>query len=218
MPEFEFHVSRQARDRYAFDEALFGLDGRVILADFAAARRFAESMTRVRSQVVPAGDINAMGLIDEILHILIRQYEMQNPGLMQRALAQIGDVDTALLRFTEEFPPLAVYRGELDSRRYLDMETASRPNRVSSLEELFILHLHNNNQAFSPYHELFDDTNLRKEAEYPRLVSSLQAFFTELPGLDSGGETLLDMLTASARVAPHSLIAQLQFLLQRWGG
>ena len=90
MPEFEFHVSRQARQKYAFDEALFGLDGRLLLADFAAARRFAESMTRVRGQAVPASDINAMGLIDEILHILIRQYELQHPGFMQQVLCTGG--------------------------------------------------------------------------------------------------------------------------------
>jgi len=42
MPEqdavsMEFHVSRQARDRYQFDEALFSLSGNVLLANFYAA-------------------------------------------------------------------------------------------------------------------------------------------------------------------------------------
>ena len=87
---FEFHVSRKAREKYRFDEQLFALNGNVVLADFAAARRFAENMTKVRRQIVPASDINAMGLIDEIMHILIRQYEMQNPGIMLRALASAG--------------------------------------------------------------------------------------------------------------------------------
>ena len=32
---FEFHVSRSARQKYRFDEALFATDGRVVLADFA---------------------------------------------------------------------------------------------------------------------------------------------------------------------------------------
>ena len=53
MPEFEFHISRKARQKYQFDEALFALDGNVVLADFAAARRFAESMTRVRGEASP---------------------------------------------------------------------------------------------------------------------------------------------------------------------
>jgi hypothetical protein len=44
---------------------------------------------------VPASDINALGLLDEVMHILIRHYERQNPGVMGRALsalkAEIGD-------------------------------------------------------------------------------------------------------------------------------
>ncbi len=79
---FEFHVSRQARNTYQFDAALFSTDGRAILADFAAARRFADQISAVRGTPVPASDINAMGLIDEIFHILIRQYEKQNPQVM----------------------------------------------------------------------------------------------------------------------------------------
>src|SRR5512138_2786934 len=87
MPEFEFHVSRKARQKYGFDESLFALNGNVVLADFAAARRFAERITLVRGYPVPASHINALGLIDEILHLLVRRYESQNIGVMQRALA-----------------------------------------------------------------------------------------------------------------------------------
>ena len=42
-PPFEFHVSRKARDTYHFDASLFSSDGRVIVADFSAARQFAET-------------------------------------------------------------------------------------------------------------------------------------------------------------------------------
>ena len=136
LDHFEFHVSRKAREKYQFDESLFALNGNVILADFAAARRFAESMTRVRGKFVPASAINAMGLIDEILHILIHQYEMQNPGVMERALETAGvDAQATLLKFTEDFPPLAVYRGEIDARHYLGLETGTRQKRVAALEE-----------------------------------------------------------------------------------
>ncbi len=123
LPEgnyFEFHVSRKAREKYQFDEKLFALNGNVILADFAAARRFAASMTKVRGRFVPASAINAMGLIDEILHVLIHQYERQNPGVMERALKAAGvEANASLLKFTEDFPPLAVYRGEIEARRLL---------------------------------------------------------------------------------------------------
>ena len=48
-PVMEFHVSRAARDRYAFDEALFGLSGNVILADFGATRRCAQRTGGLRT-------------------------------------------------------------------------------------------------------------------------------------------------------------------------
>lgn len=224
MAEFEFHVSRKARQTYNFDESLFGLDGRVLIADFAAARRLAESMTRVRGQVVPASDINALGLIDEILHILVRQYEMQNPGAMRRALENAGTAaEAAMLKFTADFPPLAVYRGEVEPRHYLDLETAGRPNRQSTLEEMLILHITNLNPAARPYKELFDDEALKQASPYEQTVAKLKQFFAGEPTFgvanEAGqGESLIDALLAPVRVAPHSLTAQLEFLLHRWGG
>ena len=219
MNQYEFHVSRAARRKYQFDEGLFALNGNVVLADFAAARRFTEALSRGRGQPVPAGDINAMGLIDEILHILIRQYELQNPGILGRALESLTglDVETALLKFTEEFPPTAVQRGDLSARAYLDLETAGTPHRQSTLEEMLLLRLSNLNPAYAPYRELFDDTLLRQATAYEAILAGLRTFFQSGPGFGSTGETLLDVLAAPGRVAPHSLTAQLEFLLNRWG-
>jgi glycosidase len=219
MNQYEFHVSRQARQKYHFDEGLFALNGNVILADFAAARRFAEAMSRGRGQPVPASDINAMGLIDEILHVLVRQYERQNPGVMRRALENLTglDTETALLKFTEDFPPLAVQRGEITARAYLDGETAGTPHRQSSLEEMILLHLANTNPAYAPYRELFDDQELRQKTPYPAILASLQEFFRAGPAFGPSQETLLDVLAAPGRVAPHSLTAQLEYLINRWG-
>jgi len=220
---FEFHVSRQARQKYNFDESLFALNGNVVLADFAAARRFAEQMSAVRGVTVPASDINAMGLIDEILHILVRQYELQNPGVIARSLEHIqvavgtAGLDASLLRFVEDYPPRAVLHGEVGAREYLDGSTAGRPHRQIALEEMLLLYLANANPACSPYRELFDDTDLRRTTAYETLISGLQTFFSALPGLGTGGETLFDLLLAPARRAPHSLQAQLEYLLERWG-
>jgi glycosidase len=175
-------------------------------------------MTRVRGEPVPASDVNAMGLIDEILHILICQYERQNPGVMQRALNHVGaGADVTLLKFTEDFPPLAVYRGEITPRSYLDLETAGRPNRASSLEEMLLLYLANINPALNPYRELFDDSELQQLTGYTQIISNLQTFFRTQPGIGTGGETLFEALLAPVRQAPHSLQAQLEYLLERWG-
>jgi hypothetical protein len=232
----EFHVSHQSRERYKFDDALFSSSGNVIFADFMAARRFAQLMNAQRDlvshpeQTVRAGQINAMGLIDEILHQVIEDYrQKRNPAVMQEALDWLGDnlspeqVDAVLLQFTHEFPPLAVHRQELSAEEYL--EGVSRrpdgslvPNRQIALEELLMLWLENENPAFQPFGELFDDTSLERPQIYPRLVSSLVEFFDSQPSYGPDNLSLIEVLRAPAKAHPDSLFDQLEFIRRRWGG
>ncbi|MEI7846388.1 MAG: alpha-amylase family glycosyl hydrolase [Chloroflexota bacterium] len=222
---FEFHVARKARDTYRFDSSLFSTDGRVIVADFSAARRFADQMSKIRGVSVPASDINAMGLIDEIMHIMIRQYEMQFPGVMNRAVTRmensLGKVgfEQAQLKFLDEFPPVAVYQKQVWAADYLNAYSNGRSNRQTSLEEMLLLHVTNLNPAVQPYKELFDDTSL-KTTGYENVVRGLSDFFNGEPGLGQQGssETLIRVLRAPAIASPYSLEGQLQFLLKQWSG
>lgn len=225
---YEFHVSRRARDIYCFDAALFSSDGRVILADFAAARRFAAQISAVRGAPVPASDINAMGLIDEIFHIVIRQYEAQNPGVMSRALttteAQLGKavLQQSQIRFLDEFPPVAVYQNQISGTDYLSGQTEQRPHRQVVLEEMLLLHITNLNPAIKPYKELFDDEALKRSSPYENLVGGLNDFFNGEKGFGEsrGGkmESLVEALRAPALASPYSLTGQLEFLMHRWAG
>jgi len=222
---FEFHVSRAARQKYQFDEALFSTDGRVIIADFSAARQLAERISVVRGTAVPASDINAMGLIDEILHIVVRQYELQNPGIMARAIEWMGrhmgheTFEKTMLRFVDEFPPMAVYKDQVSIGDYLAGSTDGRSNRQIALEEMLMLHITNLNPAVQPYKELFDDQPLRTASAYEAFVGGLSDFFSSQPASGSFGlgETLIHVLRAPAIAAPYSLAGQLEFLMNRWG-
>lgn len=226
----EFHVSRQARDRYQLDEALFALSGNVIFANFHAARAFAQKINQKRDlitfpeQAVKAGELNVMGLIDEILHYIIGLYRQQrNPRAMRQALdwlvERLGQeaVDGALRRFVDEFPPLAVYRGEMDADTYLQGETAGVPNRAIALEELLMLWLANLNPAFSPFLELFDDAPLEQETAYLQLLVNLYQFFEAQPRFGPENQNLVDMLRAPALAVPDSLFGQLVYIRERWG-
>jgi len=228
MTPFEFHISRQARKKYQFDESLFSTDGRAVFADYSAARHFADKLTAVRRRKgdaapVPASDINAMGLIDEILHLLVRQYEKQNPGAMARALhwldVQLGkpSVDNTQLKFTNDFPPLPVYRGELSEENYLSGSTRGLEHRQITLEEILLLYLSNVNPAYQPYLELFDDKKLKRISAYPQVIQNLQAFFASQPAFSEGGETLIDILRSPALASPESLSGQLEYIAKRWG-
>jgi hypothetical protein len=226
----EFHISREARDFYEFDESLFSLSGNVIFADFHASRVFAEKMNSKRDlvsypeQAVRAGRINAMGLIDEILHFVIGLYrEQRNPEVMGQALDWLYEglgeeaVDAALDRFADEFPPVAVYQGRITLEAYLEGETAGVANRQVLLEEMLMLWLANANPAFAPFLELFDDATLEKETVYPQAISSLYQFFDTQPTFGPEDQNLIDMLRGPALAVPHSLSGQLEYIRERWG-
>jgi len=226
----EFHISRQARDRYQFDQSIFSLSGNVIFADFYAARIFAQKMNEKRDLIrfpegaVRAGQINAMGLIDEILHFVIEKYRRQiNPIVMGEALdwlvQQVGEeaLNTCLQNFADQFPPLAVYRREDDLQEYLDASTGGIPNKQIVLEEMLMLWLANMNPAFSPHLELFDDTDLEKNFAYPEIIASLKEFFETQPKFGPDNLNLIDLLRSPAIAVPHSLSGQLDYMRQRWG-
>jgi len=88
---FELHISRAARERYGVDDGLFSFNGNVVFASFHAARLLAQRINEIRRLEhqegwVEAGQINAMGLIDEILHLVLARYRQQRePALMARA-------------------------------------------------------------------------------------------------------------------------------------
>ena len=226
----EFHVSRQARDRYQFAESLFALSGNAILANFYAARLFAQKMNQKRDlvrfpeQAVKAGQINAMGLIDEISHYVVRTYrEEKNARAIELALKWLDErlgreaVDRVLRQFADEFPALAVYRREIGVDEYLEGETGGVPHRHLLLEEMLMLWLANENPAFAPFRELFDDDALSRETVYPRVMEALYDFFETQPHFGPDDENLIDMLRAPARAHPHSLSEQLEFMRRRWG-
>ena len=225
----EFHIARKVRDRYQFDDALFGQSGNVIFANFHAARIFAQKMNQKRDLVnypekaVKAASINAMGLIDEIQHQVVALYRRQrNPQVMGMALfwldSKLGSpaVDKAIRTFADGFPTVSVHRNGTPVDEYLKGETDGMPNRQVVLEEMLMLWLSNVNPAFSPFNELFDDTLLEQEASYRNLMSELRGFFDTQPAFGPDNQNLIDMLRAPALAHPHSLLDQLQFISTRW--
>ncbi len=225
----EFHISRQSRDRYQFDESIFTFSGNAILANFHAARLLAQKMNQKRDlvtypeQTVKAGQINALGLIDEILHYVVFLYRRQKaPQVMEEALVWlegvmgVEQVERVLLEFGTEFPPLRVYRKEISLGEYMDGETDGVSNRAVMLEELILLWVTNKNPAAEPYQELFDDSRLSDNSAYARLMGALQQFFDTRPRFGPDQQNLLDMLRAPAIAVPSSLSGQLEFIRSRW--
>ncbi|MBN8582266.1 MAG: alpha-amylase, partial [Anaerolineae bacterium] len=223
-------TSRAARLKYNFPQTFFRPDGHVIFTDISAARGFANQMSAQRTEPVSATDLYIISLLDEAYHILLRNYYSRYTGAMARAMGSLqsnlgSKYDLTLTRFTDEFPPLSVFRGEVTAGVYLSMKTPNhgdfgRGVRAAAVEEMLLVNNANKNPALSQYRELFDETIMGNSA-YKEFVFHLLDYFAHQPGLGGtrSGQalTLAEILDGPIQASPDSLEGQLQFILEKWG-
>ena len=232
----EFHIARTFRDRFELRDLLFSYTGNVIFGNVAASRRLAQQMNDARvalggptaeedpKAVVHAGQLFAMGLIDELSHAVVERYrDEQDPDVLADALKWFGkrvgtdQVDALLLAFTERFPNVAVYTGKLTAKQWLDGSSEGISHREAALEELLLLWLANQNPAYKPFRMLFDDEPLRKTLPaYQELQADADAYFETRPEFNAQTKTLLAALRAPFVAAPDSLSAQLDYIREHW--
>jgi hypothetical protein len=226
---FEFHIARAARERYGFADRLFSLTANVVLVDLAASRNLAQRMNNVReanrhpNRVVHPAALNAMGILDEVTHIVLALFrERRDPRAVLDALgwlqASVGSeaLDTALLAFAERFPTTAVYRGLESPSDWLAGRTGGIQHRAVALEELITVWLANLNPAFRPFHELFDDDPLADATAYRTIAGALRDYFESRPRFGPTNQNLIDMLRAPALASPESLEGQLEYIRRHW--
>ncbi|HRK90444.1 MAG TPA: hypothetical protein PK152_15020, partial [Anaerolineales bacterium] len=223
-------TSRASRLKYNFSQDFFRPDGHVIFQDLTSARAFAAQMSARRADPVAASDLYVMSLLDEAYHILFKQYYSRYTGVMGRAMGMLQSslgsrYDLTLTKFTEQFPPMSVFRGEVTAGVYLSTQVPNfgdfgRGVRAAAIEEMLLVNNANKNPAIRRYRDLFDESVMEGSA-YTESVSRLLEFFSQQPGLGDGragmGETLTDLLLGPINASPDSLEGQLQFILDKWG-
>ena len=231
----EFHISRKMRDKCNFDRTLFASTGNAIFADFKAVQNFQIKLNEYFDELgenekkVSAGSLNAMGLIDEIFHFVCMLFRRDKaPESFTKLLADLDkdygreEMDKFLMEFMEEFPPVAVYNGELTSEQYLaqvcydEGTKRERSNREQVLEELILLHLANENPAFHPFAILFDDEKLKANKNYMKAWIQIKAFFETQPVFGPKNNTLINMLKEPVIASPTSLKGQLDYIRTYW--
>src|SRR6202522_1977561 len=225
----EFHVSREARDRYEFNQTLFAFSGNVVFANLGASREFAHRMNERRgvdkdfSKTIQPGALYAMGLIDEMSHALVAYYRQKiDPKVMADALqwfdARLSkeELDKTILAFIERFPTADVYRKEKTPEEWLAGQSDGVAHRAVAFEEMMLLLLANANPAFKPFTELFADQSLAAVTRYQLITAGLRDYFGTRPPLGAKKQNLIDMLRAPALASPDSLSGQLAYIVEHW--
>lgn len=221
-------TSRTSRLKYNFSVDFFRPDGHVVFPDLASARAFAAQMSALRTDPVPASDLYALSLLDEAYHVLLRHFFGGYAGGMGRAVgvlqSKLGEkYNLTLTRFTEEFPPTAVFLGEVTPNQYLSqdgLDDLQRNRHTAAAEEILLVNTFNQNPAIFGYQELFDESGMTGLA-YGEFLQTLFNYFSGQLGSDGGasktGEALRDVLTAPIKASPDSLEGQLRFIVEKWG-
>lgn len=225
----EFHISRLAREKYRFDEELFSYDGNVIFANFHAVRRFVQKLNDQRDlstypeQAAKTGQVNAMGLIDEIFHHIFHLYrEQKKPDILHELLLYLesrftpAGIDSFLKEFVEEYPPLEVYKNKSSAELYLASKTAGISHRELVLEELIMLWLTEANPALDNYRDLFAETNFVHDPRYSQFIHEVEQFFQQQPPFGPANTSLVHMLRTPALEVPDSITGQLQYIQEHW--
>ncbi len=221
----EFHIAREARDRYQVSDTLFNYVGNVIFGDLSACRQLAYRMSEVRGKENPVhpGALFAMGLIDEVSHAVVAQYRksrdpQMSAGALEWFTGRVGEenVERLLRGFAEEFPNVALYRGETTLDEWLNGTADGLTHREAVLEEIMLLWLANVNPAFQPFRELYDDSNLAESTSYRQITAELRDYFATRPETEMGRGNLLDLLRAPTEASPDSLSGQLAWIRQNW--
>lgn len=233
----EFHISKKIRDLCDFNEGLFASSGNVVFANMKNARDFqllfnnyVEQTTGDKNKKVSAGQLNAMGLIDEILHYVCFIYRRDKANeFSKELLAKLNaeftsqKVDELLLDFMAEFPPVEVYKGKCTAKDYLaknliDAGTGKeRSNREQTLEEMILLRLANENPAFKQFNLLFYDAELdEKNALYSKTWALIQKYSKTKPTFGPFDHDLITMMREPVVFSPESLKGQLEYIQKYW--
>lgn len=226
----EFHINISLRNKCNFDESLFSSSGNVIFTNVSAVLEFARKYNKVvdgknhPEHYLRTGQLNAMGLLDEIFHYVCRLYrEKAEPSFFSGALARLEDMlgaDTLnriLLTFVTEFPPRAVYRKKTTAETWLSgIDSGGIPHRIIALEELALLHLANENPAFEPFSPIYSDENLKADPAYRSFWNIFRSWSAENPPFGPENRDLVSMLKAPVDYSPFDLKGQLEYVRTRW--
>ena len=209
---------------------MFSINGNLVVANFRLARELSSKINEKRKsegrndQLITAGLLNAVGLMHEIFHFLIRWYEeKENPGVLKRTLNSLyqhlgeKELSRVFLEYVEEFPPLDVYLGKMTAEDYIISSTNGKPNTEIILEELILLQLENINPAGKLLEELYSDKKISKKTKYIELIEETENHLATEKTFGPENLPLIQFLRKPIVSNPHNFEEQLDYILTKWG-
>jgi len=227
----ELHFSNKSRKEYLLEDLNFTETGKLVVKESYNIKEITEKLnTAKRDQTAnefffKSGDLNALGLIEKINHYLIKQYLLVADNLvMKSAIKQLNEnygedeIDKILIEYSRNFSNELIYTNKENVEDFLKREIDSIPVRELLLEEIILLKICNNNQAAVQYKELFDDERLINKTKYSPVFYSILEHFNETPSFGPGSGNLIKLLMEPALKHPDSLLAQIEFIREKWSG
>ncbi|MDO8549844.1 MAG: alpha-amylase family glycosyl hydrolase [Ignavibacteria bacterium] len=228
-PKYFFHISKDARDKYQFEDEFYSIRGNLIVADGKAARLLTEKINQLRTaegrtdQLVSVGQVNTLGLLHEIFHFLIRYYEdKENPGVFARGVNHLKnnltetDLNSVLSEYVNHFPPLDVNKGKISAGDFITGTTDGKSNKEIILEEIILLHLENNNPAANQLEELYSEKSLIEKTKYSEFIDQTEKFFSNEKPIGPDNLPLIHFLRKPLIESPYNLDGQLDYILTNW--
>ena len=235
----EFHIHRKIREKCRFSKTLFSSTGNVIIRSINDIYAFTFKYNEVvesgafgmpvrAEQYLKAGQLNAMGLIDEIFHYMCRLYRRNvrkdffSSGyvFVQNELAKekLPNLDDLLLQFATMFPSSEVYNGSMTVEEWFNGTDplSGIENKYRAFEELILCKLANENPAFQPFYPLFTDEQLAEHPSYNCFWDSLRTWSEQNEAFGPEKLDLISLLKAPVYFAPFSLKGQLEYIKTHW--
>ncbi|TFG06852.1 MAG: alpha-amylase [Promethearchaeota archaeon] len=224
-------ISRDARNKYVFEGFEFSRKGDIIFnGDIRKVRSFVKILNDKKDLInypemaIKIGKFNGMALTFEIYSYLIKLYKEKtgqsslNKELFDYLKQKIGQEELieATRNLVKEFPPNNVYKENKDIDEFLQEKSTQFDNVVLFQDEFIKLWLGNENPAFTPYLELYDDEALEKKTQYHEIMEEINNFFEERPKFGPKNQNFMELLRAPIKKYPHSIREQLEYMSENW--
>ena len=216
-----FLLSTRLRKYYDFSGREDDLiDSGQLLAERINHRRGASSHP---GRSVRAGQIDAIGLIDEIFHYLSNSYHQTidrelSLGVTEALEEKLGRESLRKLQdnFIDRLPGLEIDPDMVSDPGRTEGSRAEDRSGVLVAAEMMMLDLANRNPAFQPLAELFDDNKIKETTYYPELLTCLRDYYRDQPSFGPEEQPLPEFLQAPILFSPDSLSGQLMYIRENW--